>query len=786
MKIGFDAQALTSPTWNHGIGRLTLGFINALAKHDKDNQYFLIRLPDRQLPVPSPFEVIDLRVPKNLHPSDLAANFEYGKSVAAAIDRLGIEVYHVTTPVTVFTYFPALTNCPVVSTFYDLIPAIMHYYPSCWPSEAYTAYLQRLLLAKRFTDRFAAISSCTKKDLINELRIWPSRIDVVYPALDDSFKAGASSAGVDKNYLLYVGGGDPRKNLTFLFKAYSCLSESLRSSFKLVIDVEEELQPRLRQLASHLGIHQNVRFSGYPDDKTLLDLYRNCTALVIPSLYEGFGLPLLEAMSFSKPILASNRSSIPEIVGDAALLFDPGDCRDAANKMAKLLSDKELQKQLGQKGSRRLSKFSWDKSVQELEHVYKSAIDNKKAGRTTGRIAYFSPLYPKQSGISEYSTELLKELAKQARVDVFVDKPKAISKFREYKDLELRKASEFEELWRDYSLALYQMGNSTYHSFLLEILTNRPGLVVFHDFNLHNFLFHHAIEKSDELTYLCAMAFQHGEKGLLLAKAQLDAGIAIDRYIQQYPLNTAILLFAESAISVGKRITEYLSSQVSPPVTIIPLGANLLDDSYLKTQRTQSRKLLGLSELDFVFFVGGLIEREEYHQKRLGLCLQVFKQVLDQVPDSRLLIGGIIDNYVLARLEEDVSRLELTDQVVLRGCKDFPRDLDLCACASDVSINLRRAANALASGSTIKDLSRGLPVIASNNELYREFPDDCVWKVDEEAEERLLFEYMLYLATHREVVETMSKNAHKFIATRSWDQVAKSYAQVIRDQLKRS
>jgi len=585
--------------------------------------------------------------------------------------------------------------------------------------------------------------------------------------------------------LLYVGGGDSRKNLAFLLEAYSCLSEKLRSSFKLVIDVEEELHPQLRQRATHLGIHQNVRLLDYPDEKTLLDLYRNCTALVLPSLYEGFGLPLLEAMSFSKPILASNRSSIPEVVGDGALLFDPSDRKDAADKMTILLSDKGLQKRLGQKGSERLSKFSWEKSVQELKSVYRSAVADKKAVQTTERIAYFSPLYPTQSGISEYSTELLKELAKHVSVDVFVDNPKAVSLCGQH-ELQLHPASKFEELWRHYGLALYQVGNSTYHSWILEILGNHPGLIVFHDFNLHNFLFHHAIEKGDELTYLCAMAFQYGERGLLLAEEQLKARAATDQYIQQYPLNSAILLFAESAISVGKKITEYLTSQVTPPIKIIPLGANSLDGSYLKNQRSLGRKLLGLSELDFVFFVGGLIEREAYHQKRLELCLQVFKQVLDQVPDSRLLIGGIIDDYVFARLEEDVSRLELTGHVVLRGCKDFPRDLDLCACASDVSINLRRAANALASGSTIKDLSRGLPVIASNNELYREFPDDCVWKVDEEAEKTLLFEYMLYLATHREVVGTMSKNAHKFITTRTWDQIAGSYTQVIRDQLKRS
>ena len=779
MRVGIDAQALTSPAWNHGIGRLTAGFVTALSKYDLHNEYFLVRPRGKELPFASPFEVVDVPF-ETKDTMTLESNFEYGKSLASIVRRLGIDVYHITTPVTSFTHFPVLTDCAVVTTFYDLVPFKMRYYPSHYSSQVYADYLQKILLTKRFATRFAAISNWTKKDLVDELKIWPSRINVAYPALDISLMTkDRSSVRPEKPFLLYVGGGDPRKNLEFLIRAFSCLSKNLLSEYDLVIDVEQENALKLRQQATSLGILENVKFLKYPDDKKLVSLYQNCTALVLPSLYEGFGLPLLEAMAFSKPILASNCTSIPEVVGDAALLFDPQDLKDATEKMTIVLTDERVQSDLSRKSSERLSKFSWENSASELKKTYASAVDDKRKFRSKQRIAYFSPLYPTQSGISHYSSELLKELTKKVDIDVFAEDPKAASLTGEYK-VRLRNASEFESYHSEYGLAIYQVGNSTYHSWMLGMLTNFPGVIVLHDFNLHNFLLHHALESNDQLGYSSAMAFQYGEEGVLVAEQQLRGPRA--EYVQQYPLNIGILLFAESVISVGKKITQSLTQSVNPSVSIVPIGANVYDQAYLKTKRNQSRSLLNLSSSDLVFFIGGLIEREEYHQKRLSLCLKLFERVLDVRKSSKLIICGIIDDYVLAQLRDEVSTLGLNGQVILRRCQDFPKDIDLCAHASDVSINLRRDANALGSGSTVMHLSMGIPVLASNNELYHEFPDDCVWKVDEGMEEEMLDEYMKYLATSPEILQVMTGKALKFIQGRSWSKIAESYVDLIRKQ----
>ena len=148
-------------------------------------------------------------------------------------------------------------------------------------------------------------------------------------------------------------------------------------------------------------------------------------------------------------------------------------------------------------------------------------------------------------------------------IDVFAADPEAASLTGEYK-VRLRNESEFESSHSEYGLAIYQVGNSTYHSWMLGMLTNFPGVIVLHDFNLHNFLLRHAKESNDELGYTSAMAFQYGEEGVLVSEQQLKA--PRPEYIQQYPLNIGLLLFADSVISVGKKITQFLTQSVRPPL----------------------------------------------------------------------------------------------------------------------------------------------------------------------------------------------------------------------------
>ena len=181
-----------------------------------------------------------------------------------------------------------------------------------------------------------------------------------------------------KPYILFVGTLEPRKNLRRLIEAYLALPNTLRLSYDLVIAGGQgwDRTPYDKMLKEHAG-SGTVHFTGYIADDTLSLLYRDATCLAVPSLYEGFGLPILEAQSFGVPVITSNMSAMPEVVGDGGLLVDPDSVESIKNALESLLDDVELRNSLSQKAKNNADRFSWNKTCQETCLVFAEAIKLK-------------------------------------------------------------------------------------------------------------------------------------------------------------------------------------------------------------------------------------------------------------------------------------------------------------------------------------------------------------------------------------------------------------------------
>jgi glycosyltransferase involved in cell wall biosynthesis len=172
-------------------------------------------------------------------------------------------------------------------------------------------------------------------------------------------------------YLLYVGNRKPHKNIDRLLKAFA--QSKLSDDLKLVMSGEPDIDTAT--LIKELKLEDRVVFVGLIDDDKLPEFYRGAVAFIFPSLYEGFGLPPLEAMACGTPVLTSNVTSIPEVVGDAALMVDPYDVEAIASGIKRLVEDSQLRKELSQKGIARAKLFSWDKTAELTWKVLKEAID---------------------------------------------------------------------------------------------------------------------------------------------------------------------------------------------------------------------------------------------------------------------------------------------------------------------------------------------------------------------------------------------------------------------------
>lgn len=221
-------------------------------------------------------------------------------------------------------------------------------------------------------------SNHTQKDILTYYGLPEEKVKVVPLGVSTAFTPVSAEEsrrvlGSKKPYILYTGTLETRKNLKLLIQAFALLPPALRNNYDLVLAGKDGLGSEgLRQLVVELGLDGSVRFTGYIPDNVLPSLMAGATLFVYPSFYEGFGLPPLEAMACGTPVIASDSSSLPEVVGDAGLLVAPGDVQGLKNAMARVLEDPAFQTRLRLRGLERAAQFSWRNAARSLLEIFES------------------------------------------------------------------------------------------------------------------------------------------------------------------------------------------------------------------------------------------------------------------------------------------------------------------------------------------------------------------------------------------------------------------------------
>jgi glycosyltransferase involved in cell wall biosynthesis len=269
-----------------------------------------------------------------------------------------------------------------VITVHDLIPLV---FPRTRPSKVFLIYKYLLPRTLRKADKIIAVSNSTKLDLIKYFNIPAEKIEVIYEAADERFKllsdgdikAIKNKYNLSFPFILYVSGLAPHKNLIALIKAFHKVK--LKGiDHKLVISGKKRWKYKeIFDSIDALHLQDDVVFTGYVPDDDLPGLYNAADLFVYPSLYEGFGLPPLEAMACGCPVIASNTSSIPEVVGDAGILFNPQDIDTLNNSICNVLKDNELRMNMSNKSLERAKIFSWDKCAVETFKIYLEVHNTK-------------------------------------------------------------------------------------------------------------------------------------------------------------------------------------------------------------------------------------------------------------------------------------------------------------------------------------------------------------------------------------------------------------------------
>jgi glycosyltransferase involved in cell wall biosynthesis len=281
---------------------------------------------------------------------------------------------------------PPFAPCPVVATIHDLS---FEHLPETFNRRSW----MQLRLTVRRTARTAAHiitpSEFSRRDLIETYNVAPERVSVTLAAAAPHFRPAAPEAvaeaqrryGIDRDYVLAVGSIQPRKNLVRLVRAYSDLRRR-RSHDKLpqlvLVGKRAWLYGETLRAVEQSGVAPDVIFTGYVPERDLPALYSGALCFVYPSYFEGFGLPALEAMQCGAAVVAGDRTSLPEVVGDAGLLVDPFDEDAIGAAVSSLIDDGELRARLGARGRERAALFSWTETARQTLRVYEQAIKEKR------------------------------------------------------------------------------------------------------------------------------------------------------------------------------------------------------------------------------------------------------------------------------------------------------------------------------------------------------------------------------------------------------------------------
>lgn len=380
MRILIDGQTLLTPDINRGIGTYFKNILEHVLEQDFGNEYYINTAEDHQLKYLSSWarERIHPLPHQAYHPQTLNRGRGkyyadlYSETLNEDLQKNRIDLYWTPNPLMSNLFLPRRkVNCRFAATIYDLIVLVMKSsYLDKWPSSASAAYLEKLKLLESDYDLYLHISRHTKSDFERHLKVKARQHVVTHLAASDFFYPDPFPVvAAGKSYVLYIGGFDPRKNMDRAIEAFANLQqrygsdESIRrTELYIVCNFDEVAKEALQEKARNCGVEGKVTLKGFVDDDALRSLYQKARGLFFPSLYEGFGLPLLEALACGLPVASSNTSSLPEVGGEFTTYFDPYKINEMADSLYQTLQA-PMDYQSRRRRYEYSKKFSWQETA---------------------------------------------------------------------------------------------------------------------------------------------------------------------------------------------------------------------------------------------------------------------------------------------------------------------------------------------------------------------------------------------------------------------------------------
>ena len=732
MYLVVDAQALqAADVRNRGIGRYTGELIHALSAARPG--WRIEAVVNAAMPLPEP-QALGESIPLlrfdpllPLGPSSADANERY---FGDWLSTLGAEAVLEPNFFEGEGLVPQFTGSRprLAGVAYDLIPLLFHerYLATQAARRKYARRLRQFVGA----DVILAISEATRHDVIRLLRRSPSDVVTILGGAGHASPAATTGRpdeaatlarlAIDRPFLLCVGGADPRKNVSGALAAYAALPADVRSSHLLVIvcALSPDQAAALTAEADWRGVKGALRLTGFVDDEQLGVLYRRCRLLFFPSYYEGLGLPVLEALEAGAPVVASNRSSIPEFAGEMSWLADPSSPGDLAAAIGAALAEPRDARLEARR--RFAAGFTWvdvaDRAAAAIEHRATSR-DAHRRGRP--RIAWVSPLPPARSGISDYSAELVERLARHIDIELVIGAdttttPDLASRFQ------VVRASQVEERHEraPYDLFVYQVGNSDHHVYMLDLISRHPGLLVLHDIHLGGL----ALRARGAGRWPGNLPAEIEREGATELAEELRRGEGDHRRIDGEVGLYGSLAAASAAVVVHSAWSwRHVRAVTDAPVFRIAQGIPRVRREPAATVRTR----IGLTPGAFVVVTLGEVTRAKQPERLIRACAQLPAGIRERL---QLVVAGEIAPAFETELTELAAQRGIGGQIRFEGRVPMDRLNDLGP-AADACVQLRFPVRGETSAALLRALAAGSACIVSDAGSFAELPDDVCLRV---------------------------------------------------------
>lgn len=638
----------------------------------------------------------------------------------------------------------------ISTTLYDLIPLIFqdHYFQD---ENLRKWYLARLTLLRQM-DLILAISESTRQDAINLVGIEPWRIVTIHGGISPHFVPPqdrqsirsklANQYGVRERFVLYTGGDEYRKNIHGAIAGYAAVPTELRRNCQLVIlcDMAHERRQIYTNEARSAGLMpEDIVITGHVQEEDLVGFYSVCDLFIFPSLYEGLGLPVIEAMACGAPVIGGNNSSIKELIARPDALFNAASPQSIGAAITKALSDKDYANDLKKYGLQRSKEFSWQNTAKRALEAFDDAT---KRSRESGvqyaiqgwlprkRLAMFTPLPPCRSGIADYNAQFLPYLARYFDIDLYVDNYKVsdeilTSSFRIFN------SQDFVKVASEYDAILYEFGNSEFHAHMLPFLDKYPGIVGLHDAFLSG-LFRYLDHYTGMITYENEMLASHGSAARrFFAPVQSYPNGREDAMVQlpctKHVLDKTIGIISHSPFNLEIARSHYPEGWQAP-YRIIPQMISV-PPKWSEEQQIVVRKQLGFQPGDFIISTFGHVAWTKWGDRLLGAFL---KSTLCNDKHVHLVFAGELTKDDFGqKLKDAIQSSGLKDRVHITGFLS-KQDYECYLRITDLAVQLRTKSRGGTPKGVLDCLAYGVPVVVNNDASYTDYSDDVVIKLSAE------------------------------------------------------